>query len=335
MERVPLSTRTSVSTLASMELRISVEAQFGARYIDLLKLAILAEEAGYDAFFRSDHYLKPGNEPAATSPTDAWITLAGLARETTTIRLGTLVTAATLRHPSVLAISVAQVHQMSGERIDFGLGSGHDAAEHRAYGIPMPEVGERFDMYTEQLEIITGLWGTPSGERFTFAGKHYELVDAPALHTTEKPPPMPPIIVGGGGKRRTPELAARFADEFNVIFMDSAKATAQFMRVNSAASAAGREPRDIVRSAAFASAVGRHGPQVASRLQILKRELPWLFDPLQEPDYLLAGSPAQVVDKIGRYRQATGISRLYVDILDVADLAQVELIASEVRPQLD
>src|SRR5207248_1642802 len=125
------------------------------------RVAKATENADFDAFFRSDHFLKMGAVSGLPGPTDAWITLAGLARETSRIRLGTLVTAATFRHPSVLAISVAQVDQMSGGRVDFGLGSGWFDAEHQAYGIPLYGLGERFDRYAEQLEIITGLWETP------------------------------------------------------------------------------------------------------------------------------------------------------------------------------
>ena len=199
-----------------MQLRIFTEPQMGATYDDLLAVARRTEETGFDAFFRSDHYLTMGGD-GLPGPTDAWVTLAGLARETTRIRLGTMVTAATFRLPGPLAIAVAQVDQMSGGRVELGLGSSWYADEHTAYGIPFPSVKERFDRYAEQLAILTGLWATPVGETFDFEGEHYQLQNSPAL-----PKPVQdggvPVIVGGKGKRRTPRLAARYAAEFNVPF---------------------------------------------------------------------------------------------------------------------
>src|SRR5690606_33916262 len=194
-----------------MELRIFTEPQQGATYDDLLAVALEAEKLGFGAFFRSDHYLTMGGD-GLPGPTDAWTTLAGLARDTSTIRLGTLMTSATFRHPGVLAIQVAQVDQMSGGRVELGLGAGWFEGEHTAYGIPFPDTGERFDRYEEQLAIVTGLWATPQGEQFTHRGEHYQLVDSPALpKPTQK---KPPVLIGGRGKRRTPALAARYADEF-------------------------------------------------------------------------------------------------------------------------
>src|SRR6516162_8962051 len=143
-----------------MKLRIFIEPQQGSSYDQQVRIAQAAEAAGFDALFRSDHFLTMGGD-GLPGPTDAWITLAGLARETERIRLGTLVTAATFRHPAMLAISVAQVDQMSGGRVELGFGAGWFADEHAAYGIALPEMRERFDRYAEQLEVITGLWETP------------------------------------------------------------------------------------------------------------------------------------------------------------------------------
>ena len=202
------------------QLRIFTEPQMGATYDDLLAVAQRAEQLGFGAFFRSDHYLAMGpwlEAGGLPGPTDAWITLAGLARDTTTIRLGTLVTSATFRLPGPLAISVAEVDQMSGGRVELGLGAGWYEREHPAYGIPFPELGERFDRLEEQFAVITGLWSTPVGERFSFAGRHYPITDSPAL-----PKPVQdggvPLIVGGGGPKRTPALAARYAAEYNAPF---------------------------------------------------------------------------------------------------------------------
>jgi F420-dependent oxidoreductase-like protein len=310
-----------------MDLRIFTEPQQGASYDDLLRVAKTTEAAGYDAFFRSDHYLAMGGGDGLPGPTDAWITLAGLARETSRVRLGTLVTAATFRHPGPLAISIAQVDQMSGGRIEFGLGSGWFDAEHTAYGLTLPPLKERFDLYAEQLEIITGLWKTPVGEEYSFSGKNYTLVDSPALPKPAQSP-APPVIIGGGGKKRTPELAARFADEFNLPFANQETVSAQFARVDAAAEAIGRDPKEILRSVALTVAIGRDDAEVARRAGAIGRDLGQL-----RADGL-AGTPAEVVDRIGQWREKTGITRLYLQVLDLADLDHIEFIAAEVASQL-
>ncbi|HVV08802.1 LLM class F420-dependent oxidoreductase [Amycolatopsis sp.] len=310
-----------------MDLRIFTEPQQGASYDDLLAVAKTTEDAGFDAFFRSDHFLAMGSASGLPGPTDAWVTLGALARETTRIRLGTLVTAATFRHPSVLAISAAQVDQMSGGRVELGLGSGWFDAEHSAYGIDLPPLKERFDLYAEQLEIITGLWETPVGETFSFAGQHYQLKDAPGLPKPAQTP-RPPVIIGGQGKKRTPALAARFADEFNLPFADAATAKAQFERVEAAAREIGRDPKEITRSVAYTVCVGRDDAEVTRRAEAIGRDLAEL------KKNGLAGTPAEVADKIGRVREESGITRLYFQVLDLADLDHITLIASKLAPQL-
>src|SRR3954465_12830739 len=212
----------------------------GATYEQILAVAKEAEALGFDAFFRSDHLLGFDPEPAPPGSTDAWITLAGLARETSTIRLGTLVTPVIFRLPRPLAISVAQVDHMSGGRVELGLGTGWLDVEHTAYGIPFPPIGERFGRFEEQLEIITGLWTTPVGKTFSFEGAHYRLADSPALPKPAQSP-RPPIIIGGAGAKRTPRLVARFADEYNVAFRSVEETGAAFGRVKEACDAAGRD----------------------------------------------------------------------------------------------
>lgn len=306
-----------------MDFRIFTEPQQGADYDDLLRVAQAAEAAGYDAFFRSDHYLAMGDTSGEPGPTDAWLTLAGLARETSTIRLGTLVSSATFRLPGPLAVSVAQVDRMSRGRVELGLGSGWFDAEHAAYGIPFPALGERFDRLAEQLEIITGLWGTPPGERYSFDGAHYTVTDSPALPKPVQQP-RPPIVIGGRGKRRTPELAARYASEFNVPFSDVDGAAEQFERVDAACRAVDRDPADLVRSVAQIVCVGRDDAEVARRALTLGRDV----DELRANG--LAGSPAEVVDRIGTWRDKAGVTRLYLQFMDLADLDQIDLIASDV-----
>ena len=309
-----------------MDLRIFTEPQQGATYDDLLRVAQATEECGFDAFFRSDHFLAMG-VPGEPGPTDSYVTLAGLARETSRIRLGTLVTSATFRLPGPLAVAVAQVDQMSGGRVELGLGTGWFEAEHQAYGIPFPAVSERFDRLAEQLEILTGLWTTPPGERYSFTGTHYTVVDSPALPKPVQQP-HPPVIVGGKGKRRTPELAARFATEFNVPFATVDDVAAQFARVDRACAEAGRDPATLARSVAQMTCVGRDDAEVARRAEALGKKV----DELNPFD--LAGTVAQVVDQLGTWQERTGLSRFYLQILDLADLDHLELIAAEVAPQL-
>jgi F420-dependent oxidoreductase-like protein len=310
-----------------VDLRIFTEPQQGAYYDDLLRVARAAEDSGYDAFFRSDHFLAMGEASGEPGPTDAWITLAGLARETSRIRLGTLVTSATFRNPGPLAIAVAQVDQMSGGRVELGLGGGWFEAEHKAYGLPFPSLGERFEILTEQLEMITGLWRTLPGDRFAFAGKHYTVTDSPALPKPVQQP-TPPVIVGGHGKKKTPALAARFADEFNVAFSPIEATAAQFDRVDAACVEIGRDPKELVRSIAQVICVGRDDAEVARRALVLGREV----DDLRENG--LAGTPAEVVDRLGAWRDRTRATRVYLQLLDLADIDQVELVASEVLPNL-
>jgi alkanesulfonate monooxygenase len=312
----------------STTLRIFTEPQQGADYLDLLRVARCAEAAGYDAFFRSDHYLKMGSVDGLPGPTDAWITLAGLARDTESIRLGTLVTAATFRNPGPLAISVATVDRMSGGRVEFGIGAGWYEAEHAAYGIPFPELGERFDRYEEQLEIITGLWHTAEGETFSFNGKHYQVTDSPALPKPAQPQ-GPPVIIGGGGRKRTPALAARHAAEFNLAFQSIDNGIAAFERVDAACREIGRDPAEITRSAALVLCVGRDEAELAKRAEAIGREV----EDLRGNG--LAGTVSEVVDRLGTWRERTGVTRFYLQTLDLADLDHIELVAAEVAPHLN
>ena len=308
-----------------MDLRIFTEPQQGASYDDLLAVARAAERLGFDAFFRSDHYLVMGDHDGLPGPSDAWITLAGLARDTRTIRLGTLVTAATFRLPGPLAITVAQVDAMSGGRVELGLGAGWFEAEHTAYGIPFPAVAERFDRLEEQCAVIAGLWATPIGATFDFDGQHYQLTGSPAL---PKPVQSPlPLIVGGGGPRRTPALAARYAQEFNAPFSSVQDTAAAFSRVRAACEDAGRDADSLVYSAAQVLCCGRDEAEIARRAAAIGREV----DELRENG--LAGTPDEVVAKALTFG-AAGAARLYLQVLDLSDLDHLELVAAEVMPHL-
>ncbi|MGW3108890.1 LLM class F420-dependent oxidoreductase [Streptomyces sp. NPDC001100] len=306
-----------------MDLRIFTEPQQGATYDTLLAVAKATEDLGFDAFFRSDHFLSMGSGDGLPGPTDAWLTLAGLARETRRIRLGTLMTAGTFRLPGVLAIQVAQVDQMSGGRVELGLGAGWFEQEHKAYGIPFPK--EKFARLEEQLAIVTGLWETRLGDTFDFHGTYYDLTDSPAL-----PKPAQsriPVLIGGHGASRTPKLAARYADEFNIPFASIEDSERQFGRVRAAAEAAGRKADDLIYSNALVVCVGKDDQEVARRAAVIGREV----DELKANG--LAGSPSEVVDKIGRYGE-TGSRRIYLQVLDLDDLDHLELISSQVQSQL-
>ncbi|MCW1097067.1 LLM class F420-dependent oxidoreductase [Streptomyces sp. RS2] len=306
-----------------MDLRIFTEPQQGATYDTLLTVAKATEDLGFDAFFRSDHYLRMGAVDGLPGPTDAWITLAGLARETKRIRLGTLMTAGTFRLPGVLAIQVAQVDQMSGGRIELGLGAGWFEEEHKAYGIPFPK--EKIGRLEEQLAIVTGLWATETGKTFDFHGQFYDLTDSPAL---PKPTQAKvPVLIGGHGATRTPRLAGQYADEFNMPFASIEDTERQFGRVRAAAEAAGRGPDALTYSNALVACVGKDDAEVARRAAVIGRQV----DELKANG--LAGSPAEVVEKIGRYAEA-GAQRIYLQILDLDDLDHLELISSQVQSQL-
>jgi F420-dependent oxidoreductase-like protein len=303
-----------------MKLRIFTEPQQGADYETLLRVARAAEDLGFDAFFRSDHYLKMEAVSGLPGPTDSWVTLAALARETTSIRLGTLMTSATFRYPGPLAISVAQVDQMSGGRVELGLGAGWFREEHEAYAIPFPPVSERFDRLEEQLEIITGLWAVPEGETYSFTGKHYTVTDSPGLPKPAQRP-RPPVLIGGLGAKRTPALTVRYADEFNVPFTDPEETGAGFARVREACAAAGRDPGTLVFSAAQTVCCGTSDAQVRQRAEAMGRDLDELYRDG------LAGSPQQIADKLGAFAEL-GAERVYLQVLDLADLDHLELLAS-------
>jgi F420-dependent oxidoreductase-like protein len=306
------------------DLRIFTEPQQGATYDQQLAVAKRAEQLGFGAFFRSDHYHVMGGFDGLPGPTDAWITLAGLARETDTIRLGTLVSPVTFRGPGLLAISVAQVDQMSGGRVELGLGAGWFETEHDAYGFDFPSTGRRFDMLTDQLAILDGMWTTPVGETFSYEGTAHSVKSSPAL---PKPVQHPlPIVMGGGGSKRTPALTARYAAEFNRVFIPLDEYKRDRARVIEACEAIGRT-RPLVHSAGLIVCVGRDEAELARRAKRIGRE------PAELRENGAAGTPEQVAAKIRSYADA-GAERMYLQFLDLDDLDQLDLIAAEVAPLL-
>lgn len=308
-----------------MELRVFTEPQQGASYDELLSVAQKSEHLGFGAFFRSDHFVAMDGD-GLPGPTDAWTTLAGIARETTSIRLGTLMTSATFRLPGLLAIQAAQVDQMSGGRVELGLGAGWFETEHTAYGIDFPSGRERFDRFAEQLAIITGLWETPQSQAFNYAGDHYQLSDSPALPKPVQSP-RPPVLVGGFGKNRTPALAAQYANEFNVPFGSLEQNTQQFARVRAACEAHGRDPDDLTYSSALVVCCGADETEVGRRAAAIGRE------PAELRENGLAGTPDEVVAKIQQFA-AAGSQRIYLQTLDLSDLDHLELVAAKVMPHV-
>ncbi|MFD1500212.1 LLM class F420-dependent oxidoreductase [Streptosporangium lutulentum] len=313
-----------------MRVCVFTEPHRGATYDDQLRMARLAEDGGFEGFLRADHYQSMGADGGEPGPTDAWVTLAGLARDTSRIRLGTLVTSATFRLPGPLAMIVAQVDQMSGGRIELGIGAGWYEREHISYGIPFPRLGERFDRLEEQLAIVSGLWSTPAGDRFSYHGDHYRLVDAPALPKPVQVP-GPPIIVGGRGPKRTPELAARYADEFNMPFKSVAETAEAYERVAEAGERTGRAGTGrapLVLSAGIVVAIGRDDAEAR------RRAAPLHVPSALPPEDPVIGSPAQLVERIGEFAEI-GATRVHLRLIDMADLDHLELIAAEVLPHLE
>jgi F420-dependent oxidoreductase-like protein len=309
-----------------VRLRVFTEPQQGATYDDLLAVARLTEDLGFDAFFRSDHYMRIGDGDRRPGPTDAWLTLAALGRETSRIRLGTLVTPVTFRHPGALAISVAQADAMSGGRIELGLGAGWYDAEHAAHAIPYPATGVRFDMLEDQLAILTGMWATPEGETFDYSGKQHRVVASPALPKPVQRP-RPPIIMGGYGAKRTPHLAATYADEFNVPFAPLDAFGPVCTTVRAACETLGRDPSSMRYTVALVVCVGRDEPEYQRRAEAIAH------DPEQLRRHAAGGLVDEVVERLRAFADA-GAETAYLQVLDLHDLDHLRLIAAEVAPQI-
>ena len=302
-----------------MDLRVFTEPQQGATFAQLSAVAKRAEHLGFSGFFRSDHYLYIGEGDPRSSVTDAWVTLGGIALETSTLRLGTLMSSATFRFPGPLAVSVAQVDEMSGGRVELGLGAGWYEKEHRAFAIPFPGVAERFDRFEEQLEILHGLWATPAGQSFDYAGTYYQLEKCPVVFRPVQQP-HPPLIIGGHGKRRTPQLAARFASEFNMAGPRLQEVAEQFARVDEACQAIGREPDSLMRSVWLTVCIGRDQAEVERRAAAIGRE------PGDLKERGIAGMPGEARAALDRFASA-GVERVYLQFLDLDDLEHLDLVS--------
>ncbi len=309
-----------------MDLRIFTEPQQGASYDQLLAVARTAEEHGFGAFFRSDHLLRMGRATGLPAYTDAWTTLAGLARDTSTIRLGTLVTPVTFRPVGSFPAIVAQVDHMSGGRLEVGLGAGWYKEEHEAYGLPFPGPKARYDLLEDQLQILFGLWSAGPGEGFDFSGRTCSVhLQADPLRPLQRP--HPPVILGGAGGRRNSRLAAAYANEFNVPFAPLEQVKAVYGAVRQRCEATGRDPASMVWSVAQVLCCGASEAEVARRANAIGREVGELRA------NGLAGLPGEVLDKIGAFARA-GAQRIYLQVLDLSDLDHLHLVAEEVMAHL-
>jgi F420-dependent oxidoreductase-like protein len=300
-----------------------MEPRHGARYDEILALALATEQAGFDAFFRSDHLMGVDPNDRSYRPTDSWTTLGGLARDTEHVRLGTLVTAATYRQPGLLAAIVATVDEMSRGRIELGIGTGWYEREHAAFGLPFPPMKERFDRLEEALAVITGLW-LAGDEDFSFGGRYYRIdQNQSPPHVTQKP--HPPIIVGGAGPKRTPAIAARFATEFNAALSTVEQARARFEVFARACEAIGRDPATVRRSGFIPVAIGSTQAEADRRAEIVGSS--------RIRESMLIGPPALLADRIADLAKV-GADTVYLHIFDIHDLDHIALIGAEVLSQL-
>jgi F420-dependent oxidoreductase-like protein len=307
-----------------VKLRVLMEPRHGATYDRILAMAQTTEEAGFDGFFRGDHYLGIDAADPEYLPTDSWTTLAGLARETSRVKLGTLVTAGTFRNPAVVAVSAATVDQMSGGRICLGIGTGWYEREHQAFGIPFPPIGKRFDRLNEEMQIILGLWTTPPGETFSFEGRFWQLdrcANFPALVQR----PRPEIIIGGTGPRRTPLMAARYADEFN---SGGGKGSRErFENARRICEEIGRDPATLRMSATYQIICGATREEAEERLERLGPPGARMLA------NGVVGTPPELVGALQELAEA-GAETVYLHIFDIDDLDHLRLIGAEVVPQV-
>ncbi|MFG1995331.1 LLM class flavin-dependent oxidoreductase [Actinoplanes sp. NPDC048988] len=301
-----------------MDVFVNLEAQAGATYHDQLRIALIAERNGIGGVFRADH-VRGFGALQPPGPSDAWTVLAGLARDTTTVRLGTLMTCAPLRLPAMLAMTTAGVDRMSGGRLELGIGAGWFESEHRSAGARLNSPAERLQQLHEYLEIVTGLWRCPPGETFTHHGRFYHVEDNPGLPKPAQTP-RPPIIVGGNGRRQTPALAARFADEYNLPRATPARAQAHVTRAQQACQAAGRDPATLRISVTLQLCCGSSVMQADARA----RRYGWDGD-----QDTVTGTPGDLLQHLAVYADA-GISRVYAHITDFRDEEHIALLGAAV-----
>jgi F420-dependent oxidoreductase-like protein len=315
---------------------LMIEPQQGLTYAEQLAIAKRAETAGFEHLFRSDHYQSfPG--PSGEPTTDAWAVLAGLARETSRIGLGALMSPVTFRHAGNLAKVVTTVDEMSGGRIELGLGAGWNDEEHRQLGLPFPGIDERADMLEEHLAVLRGLWGEPDG--WSFNGKHVTIegsqfhpkpVDVASRPRGANGAARPRLLVGGGGTKRSARIAAAYADEFNLSSSSPESAVAKFAVLDAACAAIGRDPASLTRSTMAGVLIGRDEAEVDRRkadlLAVFGADAggdDW-FD-AREPRWIL-GTPDQARTMVDRFA-AAGAERIMLQDFLPRDLDMIDLMA--------
>ena len=316
------------SILAVVRLALMIEGQEGVTWDEWLAIAHAAEAHGLEGLFRSDHYtaILAGGRGSL----DAWATLAALAAATTRIRLGTMVSPATFRHPSVLARMATTVDHVSAGRIELGMGAGWYELEHRREGFPFPDASTRFDLFAEQVEIVVRTW---TEANFDFTGAHYSLAGQTALPRPVQSP-HPPLVLGGGAKPRSAALAARFAQEYNTPGATPAQCAERRAALDLACAEAGRDPSSLPLSVMTTCVIGSDQAEVDRRL----RSLLAVLEDSREPGEVLAAKPqwlvgtvAEVAGRIEEYR-AAGVQRLFLQHLDHRDLEAIALIGDVLRP---
>jgi F420-dependent oxidoreductase-like protein len=311
-----------------MRYALMTEPQQGLSYEEILSVARSAEEAGIEAFFRSDHYASfPGEGGLPT--TDAWATLAGLARETSTIRLGVLVSPVTFRLPGNLAKVIQTVDEMSGGRLEAGFGAGWNEDEHAQLGIPFPSIGERYDMLEEQMAIIHGLWTEPDG--WTYEGSHWQVRGSKAHGEIGRAGRRHPhIVFGGKGGPRLAALVARYGDEFNLNSASPDDAPPAYARVRAAAKEIGRDPDEIVYSAMTGVLVAETDDDLRSRVADLLAALglgdvdgdAWLSERRKR---WIMGTPDEALERV-QALAANGTQRIMLQDFIPRDLDHVRLL---------
>jgi F420-dependent oxidoreductase-like protein len=319
-----------------MRFALMIEPQQGLSYADQLAIVQRAESVGFESFFRSDHYQSfPG--PSGEPTTDAWAVLAGLARETSTITLGTLVSPVTFRSAGNLAKVVTTVDEMSGGRVEFGLGAGWNEPEHRELGLPFPPIKERADLMEEQFAVLHGLWGEPDG--WSFDGANIRIQDAsfhpkpiarPGRPTFANGAVRPRLLTGGEGSPRSLRIAARYCDEFNLSSSSPEKAVTRYAELVAACEAIGRDPATMGRSVMAGVLIGRDDAELSRRKLELLAAFgdesggdDW-FD-AREPRWIL-GTPDQARAMVARF-EAAGAQRIMLQSFLPRDLDMVDLMA--------
>jgi F420-dependent oxidoreductase-like protein len=315
-----------------MDISLMVEGQEGVTWDQWVTLARTCEEHGFEGLYRSDHYLSfwGAQERGAL---DAWATLSALGAITERIRLGSMVSPVTFRHPSELAKVVITADHASRGRIELGMGAGWFEAEHRAFGFPFPPVGERLDRLTEQVEIVHRLI-TGDGTEVDFEGKHYRLESCPAFPAPVQDP-HPPLIIGGGGGPRSAALAARWADEYDTVYVSVSQARERFDRVTAACEAIGRDPSTVRRSVMLKVVAGADDAEVRRRAA---EQMAWQDEDGDVDAYLadltgtgLAGTPDRILERLAEYA-AIGVQRVLIQQLVHTDVEAVTLVGREVVP---